>query len=73
MQHSPFADIGCPGSIYAAPEQLKSRTAKGAGMIDRRAADVWSLGVILAAILFHAYPFADPEQPKNITRIFEVR
>lgn len=66
-----------PGiTVYAAPEVLiRSQSPTAFRPFNLKAAaqtaDLWSLGVILAALLFHAYPFADPVEPKNVDRTFK--
>lgn len=47
----------CGSPHYAAPELLKSRTYRG----DK--ADVWSMGVILFAMMAQKLPFDDPHLP----------
>ncbi|GAQ91421.1 serine/threonine protein kinase [Klebsormidium nitens] len=69
-----------PSSIYAAPEILQTRGPGAEGAVEQhdraelangKQADVWSLGVILAALVFHTYPFADKGPEKNVQRMFE--
>eukprot|EP00803_Ostreobium_quekettii_P011583 evm.model.scf_1644.1 EVM.evm.TU.scf_1644.1 scf_1644:9342-18122(-) len=65
----PKSTVGTPA--YIAPEVLK-RT-----QYDGQIADVWSCGVTLYVMLVGAYPFEDPEDPRNfrktIQRIMGVR
>lgn len=70
LLHSrPKSTVGTPA--YIAPEVLSRREYDG------KMADVWSCGVTLYVMLVGAYPFEDPDDPKNfrktITRIMNVQ
>ncbi|CAN6440128.1 unnamed protein product [Victoria cruziana] len=70
LLHSrPKSTVGTPA--YIAPEVLSRREYDG------KMADVWSCGVTLYVMLVGAYPFEDPEDPKNfrktIGRIMSVQ
>ncbi|KAI9082473.1 hypothetical protein K1719_035616 [Acacia pycnantha] len=70
LLHSrPKSTVGTPA--YIAPEVLLRREYDG------KLADVWSCGVTLYVMLVGAYPFEDPEDPKNfrktINRIMSVQ
>ncbi|PKU84352.1 Serine/threonine-protein kinase SAPK7 [Dendrobium catenatum] len=70
LHHSrPKSTVGTPA--YIAPEVLSRREYDG------KLADVWSCGVTLYVMLVGAYPFEDPDDPKNfrktIGRIMSVQ
>lgn len=70
LLHSrPKSTVGTPA--YIAPEVLSRQEYDG------KLADVWSCGVTLYVMLVGAYPFEDPQDPKNfrktITRIMSVQ
>ncbi|XP_042483691.1 serine/threonine-protein kinase SAPK3-like [Macadamia integrifolia] len=65
----PKSTVGTPA--YIAPEVLSRKEYDG------KIADVWSCGVTLYVMLVGAYPFEDPQDPKNfkkaIDRILNVQ
>uniref|UniRef100_A0A5B6ZQ24 non-specific serine/threonine protein kinase n=1 Tax=Davidia involucrata TaxID=16924 RepID=A0A5B6ZQ24_DAVIN len=70
LLHScPKSTVGTPA--YIAPEVLSRKEYDG------KIADVWSCGVTLYVMLVGAYPFEDPEDPRNfrktIGRIMSVQ
>lgn len=60
-QNDQKLQTACGSPHYAAPELLKSRTYRG----DK--ADVWSMGVILFAMLAQRLPFDDPHMPTMLS------
>ncbi|KAK4378402.1 hypothetical protein RND71_000264 [Anisodus tanguticus] len=69
LHSQPKSTVGTPA--YIAPELLLKKEYDG------KIADVWSCGVTLYVMLVGAYPFEDPEEPKNfrktIQRILNVQ
>ncbi|KAI3462454.1 hypothetical protein Pfo_019117 [Paulownia fortunei] len=69
LHSRPKSTVGTPA--YIAPEVLSRREYDG------KLADVWSCGVTLYVMLVGAYPFEDPDDPKNfrktISRIMAVQ
>uniref|UniRef100_A0A0D9X1M1 non-specific serine/threonine protein kinase n=1 Tax=Leersia perrieri TaxID=77586 RepID=A0A0D9X1M1_9ORYZ len=69
LHSQPKSTVGTPA--YIAPEVLSRKEYDG------KVADVWSCGVTLYVMLVGAYPFEDPDEPRNfrktITRILSVQ
>ncbi|KAJ0097590.1 hypothetical protein Patl1_28764 [Pistacia atlantica] len=69
LHSQPKSTVGTPA--YIAPEVLLKQEYDG------KIADVWSCGVTLYVMLVGAYPFEDPEEPrdfrKTIQRILSVQ
>ncbi|KAL4313438.1 hypothetical protein GQ457_01G000710 [Hibiscus cannabinus] len=69
LHSQPKSTVGTPA--YIAPEVLLKKEYDG------KIADVWSCGVTIYVMLVGAYPFEDPDDPKNfhktIQRIINVQ
>ncbi|OIT32692.1 serinethreonine-protein kinase sapk1 [Nicotiana attenuata] len=69
LHSQPKSTVGTPA--YIAPEVLSKKEYDG------KTADVWSCGVTLYVMLVGAYPFEDPDDPRNfrktLTRILSVQ
>ncbi|KAG5548080.1 hypothetical protein RHGRI_013690 [Rhododendron griersonianum] len=64
LHSQPKSTVGTPA--YIAPEILLKKEYDG------KTADVWSCGVTLYVMLVGAYPFEDPEEPKNFRKTIQV-
>ncbi|KAJ7299424.1 hypothetical protein O6H91_Y234700 [Diphasiastrum complanatum] len=63
LHSQPKSTVGTPA--YIAPEVLSKKEYDG------KISDVWSCGVTLYVMLVGAYPFEDPDDPRNVRKIID--
>jgi len=66
LHSKPNTKVGTPA--YMCPEMLSGEYDENTREIrkyDGKAADIWSLGVMLYVMLVGRYPFSDPNDPQN--------
>ncbi|KAL6012562.1 Serine/threonine-protein kinase sapk10 [Asimina triloba] len=68
LHSQPKSTVGTPA--YIAPEVLLKKEYDGKA--PSTIADVWSCGVTLYVMLMGAYPFEDPEEPRNYRKTIQA-